>query len=88
MVKRNPERDRTDILIVYNWMHVAKLQGYDELEDLSLDSRAVSFDLDSCKLIVKALMARKMVHNHEHQQKHPLEIIEPNAVGSPGVLMP
>lgn len=80
VVERNPERDRTDILIVYNWMHVATLHSHDELEDLSLSSQAVNFDLDSYKLIVKALMARN--------QERPLKVIELNAVGSPDVLMP
>ncbi len=84
VVERNPERDRLDILIVYNWMHVATLHDYEELEELSLNRQAVNFDLDSYKLIVKALMARKMAH----KQERPLEIVELNAVGSPDVLMP
>ena len=40
----------------------------------------MNFDLDSYKLIVKALMAKN--------QERPLKVIELNAVGSPDVLMP
>jgi DNA polymerase-3 subunit epsilon len=80
VVERNPERDRTDILIVYNWMHVATVHDHQELDGLSLRSEAVTFDLDSYKLIAKALMARK--------QARPSEVIELDAVGSPDVLMP
>jgi DNA polymerase-3 subunit epsilon len=50
----------------------------EELQDLSLNSQAVTFDLDSYKLIAKALKA----------QERPLEVIELDAVGSPDVLMP
>lgn len=84
VVEYNPERDRTDILIVYNWMHVATVHERQELGDLSLDSQAVTFDLDSYKLIVKTLVARKAAQN----QGRPLEVIELDAVGSPDVLMP
>ena len=88
LVEQSPTRDRTDILIVYNWMHVATVHNYQELDDLSLNSQAVNFDLDSYKLIVKALMARKTSDNHIHKKEFPLEVIELNAVGSPDVLMP
>jgi len=80
VIERNPQRDRLDILIVYNWMHVATLHDYQELEDLALSSQAVTFDLDSYKLIVKALVATK--------QQRPHEIIELDAAGPPDVLMP
>jgi DNA polymerase-3 subunit epsilon len=80
VVERNPGRGRTDILIVYNWMHVATVHEQEELADLSLNSQAVNFDLDSYKLIVKALMGRN--------RENPPEVIELNAVGSPDVLMP
>lgn len=80
VVERNPERDRLDILIVYNWMHVATLHDYQELEDLALNSQAVNFDLDSYRLIVKALMSKN--------QERPHEVIELHSAGSPDVLMP
>ena len=80
VIERNPQRDRLDILIVYNWMHVATLHDYQELEDLALSSQAVTFDLDSYKLIVKALLTEK--------QQRPHEVIELDAVGPPDVLMP
>ena len=84
VVERNPERERTDILIVYNWMHVATVHDHQELEDLSLNSQAVNFDLDSYKLIVKALMAPKSAA----KKARPPEVIDLHAVGSPDVLMP
>ena len=80
VVERNPERDRTDILIVYNWMHVATVHDHQALGDLSLNRQAVTFDLDSYKLIAKALLARK--------QERPIQVIELDAVGAPDVLMP
>ncbi|WP_111494431.1 exonuclease domain-containing protein [Marinobacter bohaiensis] len=79
VVEYNRERDRTDILIIYNWMHVATVHDEAELADLSLSSGSVTFDLDSYKLVVKALMAR---------DGHKRRIIELPAVGSPDVLMP
>jgi DNA polymerase-3 subunit epsilon len=88
IVERNPQRERLDILIVYNWMHVATLHDYQELQDLSLNSQAVNFDLDSYKLIVKALMAGNIAHSNKHKEARPLEVIELNTVGSPDVLMP
>jgi DNA polymerase III subunit epsilon len=80
VVERNPENDRTDILIVYNWMHVATVHDHQELEDLSLSSQAVTFDLDSYRLIAKTLMAGS--------RERSLQIIELDAVGSPDVMMP
>ena len=77
------ERDRfagqTDILVVYNWMHVATVHDEAELHDLSLRGQAVTFDLDSYKLLIKALLGRDGVHR---------KIIELPAVGEPDVLMP
>jgi DNA polymerase III subunit epsilon len=80
VVERNPENDRKDILIVYNWMHVATVHDHHELEDLSLGSQAVTFDLDSYRLIAKTLMAGS--------RERSLQIIELDAVGSPDVMMP
>jgi DNA polymerase III subunit epsilon len=80
VVERHPENDRTDILIVYNWMHVATVHDHQELEDLSLSSQAVTFDLDSYRLIAKTLMAGS--------RERSLQIIELDAVGSPDVMMP
>lgn len=79
VVEHNARTGRTDILVVYNWMHVATLHGMDELEDLSLRGQAVNFDLDSYKLVVKALMG---------QDGRSLKVIELDAVGAPDVLMP
>ncbi|HIO31498.1 exonuclease domain-containing protein [Marinobacter salarius] len=79
VVEHNVRTGRTDILVVYNWMHVATLQGMDEIGGLSLRDQAVNFDLDSYKLVVKALMG---------QDGRSLKVIELDAVGAPDVLMP
>lgn len=79
VVERNARTGRTDILVVYNWMHVATLQSMDELDNLSLRGQAVNFDLDSYKLVVKALMG---------QDGRSLTVLELDAVGAPDVLMP
>ncbi|MDC8457188.1 exonuclease domain-containing protein [Marinobacter sp. DS40M6] len=79
VVEHNVRTGRTDILVVYNWMHVATLQGMDEIDGLSLRDQAVNFDLDSYKLVVKALMG---------QDGRSLKVIELDAVGAPDVLMP
>lgn len=79
VVEHNERTGATDILVVYNWMHVATLASVDELDNLSLRGQAVNFDLDSYKLLVKALMGR---------DGRSLKIMELNAVGAPDVLMP
>ncbi|MDI9244413.1 exonuclease domain-containing protein [Marinobacter sp. CHS3-4] len=80
IVEKNQERERMDILVVYNWMHVATVHDLNELEDLSLRRQAVTFDLDSYKLVMKAVTGRNSGRR--------LEILELDAVGSPDVLMP
>jgi len=79
VVERHPVTGATDILVVYNWMHVATLNHEDELHDLSLRGQAVTFDLDSYKLLVKSLMGR---------DGRSLKLIELPVVGEPDVLMP
>lgn len=79
IVEHNGKTGKTDILVVYNWMHVATLDSVDELDDLSLQGQAVNFDLDSYKLLVKALMGR---------DGRSLKVVELDAVGAPDVLMP
>ncbi|MEH6560452.1 MAG: exonuclease domain-containing protein [Marinobacter sp.] len=79
IVERREGRNQPDILVVYNWMHVATLHDENELHELSLRGQSVTFDLDSYKLLVKALMGRtETAHS----------IIELPAVGEPDVLMP
>lgn len=68
--------------MVYNWMHVATLHEEEALADLSLSGQAVTFDLDSYKLLIGALMDRKK-GGHEQQR-----VIELPAIGEPDVLMP
>lgn len=77
--EHNAATGRTDILVVYNWMHVATLHDEGELRDLSLRGQAVNFDLDSYKLVVKALMG---------QDGRSLKVVELDAVGQPDVHMP
>ncbi|WP_372987455.1 exonuclease domain-containing protein [Marinobacter sp.] len=79
IVERNEKTGRTDILVVYNWIHVATVHHEDELHDLSLRGQSVTFDLDSYKLLIKTLLGRG--------SKSP-RLIELPATGTPDVLMP
>lgn len=79
LVEHNETNGRTDILVFYNWMHVATVHSEEAFFDLSLRGQAVTFDLDSYKLVVKALMGRNV---------RPARIIELPAAGVPDVLMP
>ncbi|MDX1757013.1 MAG: exonuclease domain-containing protein [Marinobacter sp.] len=78
IVERGPDGQRTDILVIYNWMHVATVHREEELADLAL-SGTVAFDLDSYRLVVKALMGPA-------GQRKP--VIELPTLGLPDVLMP
>ncbi len=82
IVEHNRESGRTDILVVYNWVHVATLHDEQDLQDFSLSGQAVTFDLDSYKLLMAALMDRKKAGDRGHR------IIELPAIGQPDVLMP
>jgi DNA polymerase-3 subunit epsilon len=83
IVERREKQMQPDILVVYNWMHVATLHDEQELHDLSLRGQSITFDLDSYKLLVKALMAP-----HRSQGQKAYSVIELSAVGEPDVLMP
>ncbi len=91
IVEQDVRSGRTDILVVYNWMHVATLHGEDELHDLSLRGQAVTFDLDSYKLLISALMDRgkgsDVSKGVDVIEKRP-RVIELPAIGEPDVLMP
>ena len=50
-----------------------------DLHELSLSGQAVTFDLDSYKLLIKALHGRDKQHR---------KILELPAIGAPDVLMP
>ncbi|WP_148864146.1 exonuclease domain-containing protein [Marinobacter fonticola] len=79
VVEHNPRRERTDILVIYNWMHITTLHDESDMSDLSLRGQSVTFDLDSYKLVIKAL----------HQRDgHRRRLIELPAVHSPDILMP
>jgi DNA polymerase-3 subunit epsilon len=79
LVEDNRDTDRTDILVVYNWVHIATLRSEEELNNFEPGSDPVTFDLDSYKLLVKALLGR---------DKKPYRIIELPPVMQPAVLMP
>ena len=79
IVEQRDDGAQADILVIYNWIHVATLHDEQELYDLSLRGQSVTFDLDSYKLLVKALMGSA-------DQGHSL--IELPAVSAPDVLMP
>ncbi|WP_166263207.1 exonuclease domain-containing protein [Marinobacter caseinilyticus] len=69
----------TDILVIYNWVHITTVHEESALYDLSLDGLSVTFDLDSYKLVVKTLMG---------QDGRALRLIELPDVGQPDVVMP
>lgn len=71
--------DRSDILVIYNWMHITTVHDEAELHGLSLNGMAVTFDLDSYKLVMKTLLGR---------DGRNLRIIELPVVGTPDVMMP
>ncbi len=82
IVEQDARSGRTDILVVYNWMHVATVHDEEELQDLSLRGQAVTFDLDSYKLLIGALMDRNKGKGVQRR------VIELPAIGEPDVLMP
>ncbi|MBS3804928.1 MAG: GIY-YIG nuclease family protein [Oleiphilaceae bacterium] len=79
VVERNDTSGRTDILVLYNWMHITTLHDESALGDLSLAGMRVTFDLDSYKLVVKAVLG---------QDGQARRIIELPALSEPEVLMP
>lgn len=58
IVERNVKNDTVDALVIYNWIHVATVHSEQELDDLSLRGQAVNFDLDSYKLLARALSGK------------------------------
>lgn len=79
IVEENADADRSDYLIVWNWIHLATLHTVADLQDFELGNEPVTFDLDSYKLLVKALLGKD---RNQHR------IIELPAIGQPAVLMP
>ena len=59
VIEHDARTDRTDCLVIYNWVHVATVHSEAELAQLDLRGRTVSFDLDSYRLILKELMGRR-----------------------------
>jgi DNA polymerase-3 subunit epsilon len=58
IIECNETSHKTDVLVVYNWVHVATVHDDHELDSLSLGGQAVNFDLDSYKLLAKALLGK------------------------------
>ncbi|MEX1228179.1 MAG: exonuclease domain-containing protein [Marinobacter sp.] len=79
VVERDQRTGTTDILVIYNWLHITTVHHEDELQDISVRGASVTFDLDSYKLVVKALMG---------QDGRQLKVIELPGIGEPEVLMP
>lgn len=79
VVERNEKTGRTDILVIYNWLHITTVSHEDDLYRLDLKGNTVRFDADSYKLVLKALL----------RPERPLRIIELSGeVGTPEVLLP
>lgn len=79
VVEEHARSGRREILVIYNWMHVATVADETELADLALGSTRVTFDLDSYRLVVKALLG---LDGRSHR------IIELPALHQPEILMP
>jgi DNA polymerase-3 subunit epsilon len=79
IIERNETSHKTDVLVVYNWVHVATVHDDHELDSLSLGGQAVNFDLDSYKLLAKALLGK---------DRGQLRIQPLPALAQPDVLMP
>jgi len=79
LVEQNPDNERTDLLVIWNWIHLQTLHSEEELVDFQPGNEPVTFDLDSYKLLAKALLGKDKNHHR---------IIELPAVAQPAVLMP
>ncbi|MDR9426122.1 MAG: exonuclease domain-containing protein [Marinobacter sp.] len=79
LVEYNEKTGRTDCLVIWNWIHIATLHDEQELESFEPGSDAVTFDLDSYKLLVKALLG---------PDRHRYRMVELAAIRQPAVLMP
>ncbi|MBZ2168980.1 exonuclease domain-containing protein [Marinobacter sp. F4216] len=79
VVEHNQFTGQTDFLVIYNWIHVTTVHEEQDLQDLALGGASVTFDLDSYKLLVKALLGR---------DGHDRRIIELPALKRPDVVMP
>ena len=79
LVEHNDATQRTDFLVIWNWIHIATLHSEQELADFEPPTTAVTFDLDSYKLLAKALLGPE---RHHHR------VIEMPAVRQPPIMMP
>lgn len=59
IVESDHRRGLKEILVIYNWVPVTTLRSEEGFQDLDLSGRTVSLDLDSYRLIVKALMDKR-----------------------------
>ncbi|QCF25034.1 DNA polymerase III subunit epsilon [Hydrocarboniclastica marina] len=77
--ERNPKSGRTDIHVIYNWLHVTTVQSGAELQAIEGAGHTITLDADSYKLIMKALL----------KPAPGLEIFPlPGELGTPEVLLP
>ncbi|SFL81830.1 exonuclease domain-containing protein [Marinobacter zhejiangensis] len=79
IVEENRNGGAVDILVIFNWIHVITIHDPAELSELDLANRSATFDLDSYKLLVKALMGA---------DRDRYRIIELPEAGFPNVRMP
>ncbi|GHD43693.1 DNA polymerase-3 subunit epsilon [Marinobacter persicus] len=79
LVEHNKATQRTDFLVVWNWIHIATLHSEQDLADFEPPTTPVTFDLDSYKLLAKALLGPE---RHHHR------VIEMPAIHQPSVVMP
>ena len=78
VVENNGTTGRTDIHVIYNWVHLATVHSEQELHEFEPGERQLAFDLDSYKLIVK----------HVLSPEHRLRIVECDHVRPPEITWP
>ena len=79
LVEHNEDTERTDFLVIWNWIHLATVHSEQALDGFEPGTEAVTFDLDSYKLLVKALLGPDRKHHR---------IVELPPIQQPAVLMP
>jgi len=79
LVEHDDTTQRTDCLVVWNWIHIATLHDEQELEGFEPGTDAVTFDLDSYKLLVKALLGPERTRHR---------VIELPPIEQPDVVVP
>lgn len=57
--ERNSENDKTQIHVFHHWTYFGTAENDQELEDISQTPVKLQFDLDTYKLLIKALNGTK-----------------------------